>query len=139
MIDWDEHAGALVARLKNEIGLLATVLHLQDAETESNPATLPAAYVVMAKTDFSDFGNGNDTGTTKWQVLVRCKRMTGETGALLIAKQVVQRLSGFQVGPGMSPLQPVDIGFFREEMRPEPAYLITFVATSDQIHNSFNC
>lgn len=138
MIDWDEHAGAIVARLKSEVGLLATVLHLQDAETENNPATLPAAYVVMAKTDFTPQGTSHNAATIKWQVLVRCKRMTGETGALLVSKQVIRQLSGFQIGAGMSPLDPVDIGFFREEMRPEPAYLITFVTTSDQIQNIFN-
>lgn len=137
MIDWAEHAETMVARLRSDVPLLATVLHIQDAGTEDNPATLPVAYVIAEKTTFIGGGSESVDAVVTWGVLVRCKRMTDATGALRVAKEVVRSLSGYRLAIGWSPLRPISMQYFREEMRPEPAYLLTFETTADQLPSSF--
>jgi hypothetical protein len=140
MIDWAAHAETLVARLKAEVAELNTVLHIKDAETDSNPAVLPCAYVIMARTGFADSGAGGTDASCTWQVLVRCKQMAGATGALVVADRVLDVLTGFRLAVGNKPLVPVSAEFFREEMRPEPAYILTFTTAADQLPSAnFNC
>lgn len=139
MIAWEDHADAIITRLKAAVPDLATVIHIKEAETESKPATLPAAYVVMAQTVFNDSANFRTSVTVTWQVLVRCKSMGGETGALTIADQVVDALAWYRITAGIDPLAPVSADFFREEMRPEPAYVLTFTTTTDQLPSQSTC
>jgi len=137
MIDWAGSADALVARLRDDAKPLATVLHIQDADTEQNPVTFPVAYVIAEKTKFSAGGNQLVDARITWAVLVRCKKMSGATGALVVARDVLRSLSGFNPGVGCTPLVPVAMQYFREEVRPEPAYLLTFETTADQLPSSF--
>lgn len=137
MIDWAGSAEAIVNRLRSDVAPLATVLHIQDADTEVNPATLPVAYVIAEKTQFNGAGGEMVDASVTWSVLVRCRKMTGATGALVVSRDVVRSLSGFQVAPGCAPLRPVSMQYFREEFRPEPAYLLTFETTVDQLPSSF--
>lgn len=137
MIDWAAHAEAIKARLETDVPLLAMVLHIQDAGTEDKPATLPVAYVIAEKTTFGPGGGETVDATVAWAVLVRCAKMTGATGAMLVAQDVVRSLSGYRLASGLSPLRPVAMQYFREEMRPEPAYLLTFETTADQLPSSF--
>jgi hypothetical protein len=140
MIDWAGQAETIVTRLKASVAELNTVLHIKDAETESNPAILPAAYVIMARTGFDDAGAGGFDARCTWQVLVRCKQMSGLTGALLVTDMVLESLAGFRVEAGTKPLVPVSAEYFREEMRPEPAYVLTFTTTADQLPSAnINC
>lgn len=137
MIDWAAHADAIKSRLESDVPVLAMVLHIQDAGTEDNPATLPVAYVITEKTTFGHGGGETVDATVTWAILVRCKKMTDTTGALRVAKEVVRSLSGYRLASGLSPLRPVTMQYFREEMRPEPAYLLTFETTADQLPSSF--
>lgn len=139
MIAWENHADAIIARLKATVPDLATVLHVKEAETDSKPATMPAAYLVMAQTVFASSGNFRTSVMVTWQVLVRCKSMAGYTGALEIADQVVDALTGYRITAGIEPLAPVSAEFFREEMRPEPAYVLTFTTTTDQLPSPSTC
>lgn len=137
MIDWAAHADAIKARLEADVPPLAMVLHIQDAGTEEKPATLPVAYVIAEKTTFGPGGGETVDATVTWAVLVRCAKMTDTTGALRVAQDVVRSLSGYRLAVGLSPLRPVSMQYFREEMRPEPAYLLTFETTADQLPSSF--
>lgn len=135
MIDWDDCADAIVSRLRENVADLETVLHIKDAETESNPARLPAAYVIMARTGWNESGFGFYDAVITWQVLVRCQRMAGDSGALALADLVLDTLAGYRPDIVCMPLVPVSCEFFREEMRPEPAYVLTFTTSAAQLQS----
>jgi hypothetical protein len=130
---WDAHAEAIRQRLLTVVTPLKTCLLLQDAETTNNPASLPSAYVVMARASFSPAGGNRSDVATTWQVLVRSKHMDGVGGVLALVDDVLDALTGFQPAAGIGPLQPVQCEYFGEAMRPEPAYVITFTSSVDQI------
>lgn len=66
------------------------------------------------KTTFGPGGGETVDATVAWAVLVRCAKMTGATGALLVAQDVVRSLSGYRLASGLSPLRPVAMQYFRE-------------------------
>ena len=87
----------------------------------------------MAETKYSDAGNLHLNAEVTWQVLIRCQRYLGQTGALMVASAAVEAIAGMVVGIGWSPLAPVSAKFFPEALRPEPAYVLTFTTAADQL------
>lgn len=125
MFELETQAAKIVAQLET-VESIETVAYIDDeGQTARHPATMPAAFVMLAKLTRTEKKATSIVADLDWTILVKSMQLQGPGGSLPVIDLVLDTLGGFIPATGGSPLIPERVELL--ERRGEAIeYAVTF-------------